>query len=123
MDRFNLLEDAAVYAPPVALTLVVQHLLMARPDHLPRSAPALLARYAAGSAAVAVSLTCYALRRPQASARDVATMLWLLLLVAGAATAVSHAAADAVLAVRAAERRRCYEESRDADAVPAPFRR
>jgi hypothetical protein len=124
VDHFNLLADAAVLAPTVGLACVAEHLLMARPHSLPRTSAGLIGRYAVGAGTVALALTAHALKRPQATARDTAALAWLLLIVAGAATAASHAAADAVCAVRAAERRRVYAEERsNGDQIPAPFRR
>src|SRR5690606_36809148 len=82
VSGLDILMDAAGFGTVTGLAQVVSHKIFAR-TQLPGSWWELMTRYVAGSSIVALGVSAWALRRPQASGRDAATLLWLTLVTHG----------------------------------------
>jgi hypothetical protein len=85
----DLLMDAAGFGTVTGLAQVVSHKIFAR-QQLPGSWWELMTRYVAGSSIVALGVSAWALRRPQASGRDAAALLWLTLVANGLVVGGCH---------------------------------
>ena len=85
----DLLMDAAGCGAVTGLGQVISHKIFAR-HQLPGSWWELMTRYVAGSSIVALGVSAWAMRRPQASARDAAALLWLTLVTNGLVVGSLH---------------------------------
>lgn len=119
------LGDALAYAGAAAGAQALSHLVLARDPKLPESWEQLVARYTAGSGIVALTMTLYALRHGDATAREAIVVHWAVLLGSGAMVASLHLRDWILLrAVEAAEAKalddRYNEEDGRATSPPPP---
>lgn len=117
-----LLGDVLAYAGAAAVGQAASHLVFANDPKLPATWEQLIIRYTAGSGIVAATLTAYALRHPEASARDAAILHWGVLLGCGGVVGALHFG-DYLRARAAARAADAAYDREDGYGDPAPPRR